>query len=167
MSEKQLSNETMLSFEEIMQLIDKVSQSNIDEVTIDTEASTIVLKKHDKNIVEVGTVSASPVVSQAASAPVMLTSNVQADANVAVVDDANTYIVKSPIVGTFYASKEEGGEPLVKVGDSVKKESIVAIIEAMKLMNEITAGADGVIAEIMVENGQLVEYGQELMKIKF
>ena len=82
-------------------------------------------------------------------------------------DEKNIYLVKSPIVGTFYSSKEEGGEPLVKVGDTVKKDSIVAIIEAMKLMNEITAGSDGVVAEIMVENGQIVEYGQPLMKIKF
>ena len=81
-------------------------------------------------------------------------------------DDANMYIVKSPIVGTFYASKEEGGEPLVTEGMEVKKDAVVGIIEAMKLMNEITAGADGTIAKIFVENGELVEYGQEIMKIR-
>lgn len=145
-----------MKFEEIMQLIDKVSTSKLTEFTmVDGEFSITV--KSEKSVV----------VSQNASLP--------AAASLSVVEetpsepkavDENVYIVKSPIVGTFYASKEEGGEPLVAEGSEVKKDTVVAIIEAMKLMNEITAGADGVIAEIMVENGELVEYGQEIMKIR-
>ena len=73
--------------------------------------------------------------------------------------------VTSPIVGTYYQAKEEGGEPFVKTGVSVKKGQVVGLVEAMKLMNEVTAPCDGVVEEITVENEQLVEYGQVLMKI--
>ncbi|MBQ2720556.1 MAG: acetyl-CoA carboxylase biotin carboxyl carrier protein [Clostridia bacterium] len=74
--------------------------------------------------------------------------------------------VKSPIVGVFYAAPAENADPYVKVGDTVKKGQTLCIIEAMKLMNEITAEDDGVIAEICVTNGQVVEYGTELFRIK-
>ncbi len=74
--------------------------------------------------------------------------------------------VKSPIVGVFYAAPAENAEPYVAVGDSIKKGQILCIVEAMKLMNEITAEEDGVIADICVTNGQVVEYGTELFRIK-
>ncbi len=70
--------------------------------------------------------------------------------------------VKSPLVGVFYAAPSEGAEPFVKVGDHVKKGETLAIVEAMKLMNEIEAEEDGVIQEICVKNGEAVEYGQDL-----
>jgi acetyl-CoA carboxylase biotin carboxyl carrier protein len=73
--------------------------------------------------------------------------------------------LKSPMVGTFYRSSSPGGKPFVDVGQAVKAGDTVCIIEAMKLLNEIEAGADGVIREILVENGQPVEYGQPLMII--
>ena len=74
--------------------------------------------------------------------------------------------VKSPIVGVFYAAPAENAAPYVVVGDSVKKGQTLCIIEAMKLMNEITAEEDGVISEVCVTNGQVVEYGTELFRIK-
>ena len=74
--------------------------------------------------------------------------------------------VKSPMVGVFYAAPTEDAEPFVKVGDQVKKGDTLCIIEAMKLMNEVVAENDGIIEAICVENGQLVEYGTELFRIK-
>lgn len=74
--------------------------------------------------------------------------------------------IKSPVVGVFYAAATENVSPYVAVGDSVKKGQILCIVEAMKLMNEITAEEDGVISEICVANGQVVEYGTELFRIK-
>ena len=74
--------------------------------------------------------------------------------------------VKSPIVGVFYASPAENAAPYVVAGDSVKKGQTLCIIEAMKLMNEITAEEDGVISEVCVANGQVVEYGTELFRIR-
>lgn len=74
-------------------------------------------------------------------------------------------IVKSPLVGVFYTSPTEEGTPFVCVGDSVKKGQTLAIVEAMKLMNEIESDYDGIISEILVENGEAVEYGQPLFRI--
>lgn len=74
--------------------------------------------------------------------------------------------VTSPLVGVFYASPAENAAPYVSVGDRVTKGQTLCIVEAMKLMNEITAEEDGVIAEICVVNGQVVEYGTELFRIR-
>lgn len=73
--------------------------------------------------------------------------------------------IKSPMVGVFYAAASEDSEPFVSVGDSVRKGDVLCVIEAMKLMNEITAEVDGEIAKICVENGQVVEYAQVLFEI--
>ena len=74
-------------------------------------------------------------------------------------------IVTAPLVGTFYAAPAEDEEPFVKVGERVEKGQIVAIIEAMKLMNEIESDFEGIVTEIFVENGQSVEYGQPLFAV--
>ena len=77
-----------------------------------------------------------------------------------------TTTVSSPTVGVFYAAPQENADPYVNVGDTVRKGDVLCIIETMKLMNEITAEEDGVIDEILVKNGQIVEYGTELFKIR-
>ena len=74
-------------------------------------------------------------------------------------------VVASPLVGTFYAAPSEGAEPFVRAGDPVKKGQTLAIVEAMKLMNEIESEYDGTVAAVLVENGQVVEYGQPLFRI--
>lgn len=76
------------------------------------------------------------------------------------------FIVKSPMVGTFYSSPTENGDSYVKIGDSVSNESILCIIEAMKLMNEIECEVEGTVAKIFVNNGDVVEFGQPIMAIK-
>ncbi|MCQ2492723.1 MAG: acetyl-CoA carboxylase biotin carboxyl carrier protein [Lachnospiraceae bacterium] len=75
-------------------------------------------------------------------------------------------VVKSPLVGTFYVAPEEGADPFVSVGDHVSKGETLAIVEAMKLMNEIECEFEGTVAKILVENGEMVEYGQPLFEIK-
>lgn len=74
-------------------------------------------------------------------------------------------LVKSPLVGTFYAAPSEEAAPFVSVGDHVAKGQTVAIVEAMKLMNDIECDFDGVISEVLVKNGETVEYGQPLFRI--
>ena len=81
-------------------------------------------------------------------------------------DDQTGSLVTSPLVGTFYAAPSQDLPPYVQVGDKVKKGQVLAIVEAMKLMNEIESDFDGEIAEIYVENGQPVEYGQKLFRIR-
>jgi acetyl-CoA carboxylase biotin carboxyl carrier protein len=80
--------------------------------------------------------------------------------------DENVHIVKSPILGTFYASPNPDAPAYVKVGDKVKNGDVLCIIEAMKLMNEINSDAEGEIVEVLVENQSPVEYGQPLFKIR-
>ena len=74
-------------------------------------------------------------------------------------------LVKSPLVGTFYAAPSQDAAPYVKVGDPVKKGQVLAIVEAMKLMNEIESDFDGTVAEVYVKNGESVEYGMPLFRI--
>lgn len=74
--------------------------------------------------------------------------------------------IKSPIVGVFYQAPAENAQPYVKVGDRVKAGTVLCLIEAMKMMNEITAEADGTIVEVCAKNGQVVDYGKELFRIK-
>ncbi len=80
--------------------------------------------------------------------------------------DDNLTAIKSPMVGTFYTAANPESEPFVKIGSSVDKDSVVCIIEAMKVFNEIRAEVSGVITRVMVQNGQAVEYNQPLFLIK-
>lgn len=98
---------------------------------------------------------AAPVAQEAQETPAVETQPAEVTGN----------IVRSPLVGTAYVSAEEGGEPLVKVGDTVKVGQTLIIVEAMKLMNEIQSDYAGVVKEILVENGQIVEYDQPLFVI--
>lgn len=82
-------------------------------------------------------------------------------------EESGSYVsVKSPIVGIFYAAPAENAEPYVAQGDAVKQGQTLCIVEAMKLMNEIPAECDGIIEKICVTNGQMVEYGTELFRIR-
>ena len=89
-----------------------------------------------------------------------------AAANMQTAAGSKDYIsVKSPIVGIFYTAPAENADPYVSIGDTVKKGQTLGIIEAMKLMNEIESEYDGVVKEILIENGQMAEYGQPLFVI--
>jgi acetyl-CoA carboxylase biotin carboxyl carrier protein len=81
-------------------------------------------------------------------------------------DEMELAVVKSPIVGTFYRSPEPGAPSFVEIGQRVKKDQVLCIIEAMKLMNEITSEYDGEIANVYVDNGKPVQYGERLFAIK-
>lgn len=81
-------------------------------------------------------------------------------------EQANYKEIKSPMVGVFYAASSPESQPYVKIGSHVKKGDVLCIIEAMKLLNELNSDMDGEIAEICAENGQVVEYGQTLFKLK-
>ena len=105
-----------------------------------------------------------------ANAPADLIANVHAPANsvalVASGDDPSLHTVTSPLVGTFYRSPSPNSKAFVEVGSTVKAGQVVCIVEAMKLMNEIESDVDGVVTEILVENGKPVEFGEKLFKIK-
>jgi acetyl-CoA carboxylase biotin carboxyl carrier protein len=89
-----------------------------------------------------------------------------AQAETAASEDQALQIIPSPIVGTFYRAASPNAEPFVKIGSDVRADTVVCIIEAMKLMNEIQAEVSGQVTKIYVENGQPVEYGQPLFGVK-
>ncbi|HJD45257.1 MAG TPA: acetyl-CoA carboxylase biotin carboxyl carrier protein [Candidatus Mediterraneibacter norfolkensis] len=167
-----------MKVEQVLQLIQAVSDSELTEFKYEGDGVKLSLKKTEGKIVQVQAPVAAPAVVQAApavipaapAAPAPLAPAPEAapaagEASAAEEAPAGN-IVKSPLVGTFYAAPAEDAEPFVKVGDSVKEGQVLAIVEAMKLMNEIESDFTGTVAEILVENGQAVEYGQPLFVIK-
>ena len=170
-----------MKVEQVLQLIQAVSDSELTEFKYEEDGVKLSLKKTEGKIVQVQTPVAAPAVVQAApavipaapvaaapAAPAPEAAPAAGEATAAEAADALPAgnIVKSPLVGTFYAAPAEDAEPFVKVGDSVKEGQVLAIVEAMKLMNEIESDFTGTVAEILVENGQAVEYGQPLFVIK-
>ena len=150
-----------MNYEDIKKLIDDMGTANIDELKIEfPEGMKISMKKNINK--EVVATTEQP---QAA----IPTIQVNTENNVIKEEktcEENYKIIKSPMVGTFYSKPAPDKEPFVKVGDNVKKEQVVCIIEAMKLMNEIESEFDGEIVEICVNDGDIIEYGMPLFKIK-
>jgi acetyl-CoA carboxylase biotin carboxyl carrier protein len=151
-------------------LIDLVQQSGIAELEITEGEEKVRISRG----VPTGTVHHAPqpgtVYVAAPPAAQMMPLEAAAGANAAGAEAAEPaqpegHVVKSPMVGTFYRASAPDAKPFVDVGDAVKTGDPVCIIEAMKLLNEIEADADGVVKEILVENGQPVEYGQPLFLI--
>lgn len=141
-------------------LIDLVADSGIAELEMTEGEDKVRIVRSSTNVAP--QVFAAPQV--AAPAPVV-TAAPAAVAPAPVAAEPVGHIVKSPMVGTFYRSSAPGSAPFVSIGTSVKEGETVCIIEAMKLLNEIETDASGVIKEILVENGQAVEYGQPLFII--
>ncbi|MDM5189906.1 acetyl-CoA carboxylase biotin carboxyl carrier protein [Bacillus sp. DX4.1] len=161
----------MFKIQEVRELIKLIDSSNIDEFEYKKDGTTIKMKKRGHEVVSVQTASVTkqPIQTQTveletAVAPAQVETPKQEEKQA--VQAGNLHKITSPMVGTFYASSSPDTSAYVSVGDRVSKESIVCIIEAMKLFNEIDADIEGEIVEILVNNGQLVEYGQPLFLVK-
>ncbi|HJE01014.1 acetyl-CoA carboxylase biotin carboxyl carrier protein [Staphylococcus auricularis] len=157
-----------MNFKEIKELIDILDQSNLTEINIDDKGGSVVLKKEKETEIITPQVSGQVAQAQApqAEAPAQNPSP-EAQSNTSeseASDDLQT--INAPMVGTFYKSPSPEESAYVQVGDTVSKDSTVCILEAMKLFNEIQAEVSGEITEILVEDGQMVEYGQPLFKVK-
>lgn len=153
----------MLSIEEIKQLIELVDASKLDELELEVKDTKLKLKKN-KEVTEV--VSSAPVAVPAAPTPQTIAPTQAAVEETPAAESENLEVITSPMVGTFYASRTPEDAPFVNPGSKVANDSIVCIIEAMKLFNDITADIDGEIAEVLVTNGELVEFGQPLFKVR-
>lgn len=164
----------MLKVQEIRELIKLVDQSSLDEFVYEYEGAKIKMKKN----AAVGTVTvkeqvtpAPVVVAERTPAPVAAVEVKQEEqiapqAQTPAADTSNLHKITSPMVGTFYQSPSPDADVYVKVGSKVSSDSVVCIVEAMKLFNEIEAEVNGEIVEILVKDGQLVEYGQPLFLVK-
>jgi acetyl-CoA carboxylase biotin carboxyl carrier protein len=163
-----------VNMEELRELIGLLRDNGLAELELEREDFRIRLRRE-------GLVAAAPVqyaanpgpapapvqpAAPANLAPASATAHPGADAATEASQDQDLHIIPSPIVGTFYRSPSPTAEAFVKIGSNVEPDSVVCIIEAMKLMNEIQAEAAGEVVKIYVENGQPVEYGQPLFGIR-
>ena len=156
---------------DLQTLLDLMGRYQLCEMEIEGEGRKIRLKKFDPH-----PVMSMPAIPFAA-APQMLASSMapaaMAQAGVPGASPAgpaplpaNIHEVKSPMVGSFYRAPSPEADPFVKEGDRVEENTVICIIEAMKVMNEITAGISGVVREILVKNGESVEFGQPILRIQ-
>ncbi|ENY5532295.1 acetyl-CoA carboxylase biotin carboxyl carrier protein [Staphylococcus pseudintermedius] len=153
-----------MNFKEIKELINILDNSYLTEISIEDKGTTINLKKEKEIVTQqisapqqmvAPTVTAEPVQVNAASVDTPTTEA-----------DTSLKTITAPMVGTFYKSPSPEESAYVQIGDQVTPDTTVCILEAMKLFNEIQAEVAGEIVEILVEDGQMVEYGQALFKVK-
>lgn len=146
----------------IKQVVDLMKRSDISEFEFEEDGFKLRLSSKGADAPQI--IHAAP--AGQATAPFPVATPATGEAVPAPVEEKGISIIKSPMVGTFYSASSPESPAFVKVGDKVSNESVVCIIEAMKVMNEIQAEMSGVITELLVENGEAVEYGQPLFKIK-
>jgi acetyl-CoA carboxylase biotin carboxyl carrier protein len=149
-------------------LIDLVAESDISELEVTEGESKVRIVKSTAHSAQnqVVMMPSAAVAAPAAAAPVAAGTPVAAAPAAAPEAAPTGHIVKSPMVGTFYRASAPGAPAFVDIGSVVKEGDTLCIIEAMKLLNEIDADASGTIRQILVENGQAVEYGQPLFIIE-
>ncbi len=156
------------SIEKIGALLALMRENDIVELELEEGDFSVALRKQGAFIGQ--PVAAAPVMTAGpqpapASAPAPAAA-APAPAASALRDDPNLQQIKSPIVGTFYRASSPEAAPFVQEGDAVRKDSVVCIIEAMKIMNEIRAENEGIIERVLVESGEPVEYGQPLFLVR-
>ncbi|WP_274651753.1 acetyl-CoA carboxylase biotin carboxyl carrier protein [Paenibacillus humicola] len=158
----------MFKLSEIKELIKLVDQTSVHELEIENEGARLFIRKPGK--AEAVNVQAAPVVPTYIPEAPAAAAAVQAAAEPAVSRPAekadNVLQIVSPMVGTFYRASSPDADPFVNIGDRIGEKTVVCILEAMKLMNELEAEVRGEIVDILVENGQLVEFGQPLFLVK-
>ena len=156
-----------INLEQLKQILDLVREHELSELEIEHEGLRLKVRKDASGALVVhqpapGAPPPAPSAARAAGAAVPAIPVAAAEEPV----DVELAVVKSPIVGTFYRSPEPGAAAFVEIGASVKKGQVLCIIEAMKLMNEIDSEYEGEIANIYVESGQPVQYGERLFAIR-
>jgi acetyl-CoA carboxylase biotin carboxyl carrier protein len=157
-----------MDFEDIERILELVRQHELVEFEIERgDGWKLRLRKASTTFqvlppqMQPAPMSVTPMVAAPAPAPIAAAPSPAAEETA-----LELAVVKSPIVGTFYRSAEPEAAPFVEVGQHVKKDEVLCIIEAMKLMNEITSEYDGEIVSVYVENGKPVQYGERLFAIK-
>ncbi|WP_249593865.1 acetyl-CoA carboxylase biotin carboxyl carrier protein [Peribacillus frigoritolerans] len=163
----------MFKIHEIREMIKLVDETSIEQLEIEEGDSKVLIQR---NVGAVPVFTKTPAVVPITSINEISKGRVQVAAAKVTEEkvhkapksenDENYAKIVSPMVGTFYAAPSEDAAPFVKSGDKVEETTIVCILEAMKLFNEIEAEINGEIVEVLVENGQLVEYGQPLFLVK-
>lgn len=149
-----------MNFDEIRNLVKLMGEYNLTEVKIESEDCNLCFRRGDDRA-PMAPVAVPAVMPVAAPAPAPAADNT-IDLPLFDKDAAPAETIDSPLVGTFYRAPGPDAAPFVQVGDRVNPDTVLGIIEAMKVMNEIKAEKSGVIKEILIENGQPVEFGQPM-----
>lgn len=148
-----------IDYKEIVKLIDLMEERNLSEFELEVEGIKIKISRGQTKAALSAPLSAS-------------VSSPEAEANSAGIEPFaeeeknNLRYISSPMVGTFYRSPDPSSPPFIEIGEPVKKNQTLCIIEAMKLMNEIESDIDGILEDVYVENGKPVEYGKRLFAIR-
>jgi acetyl-CoA carboxylase biotin carboxyl carrier protein len=157
-----------MDLRKIKTLIDLVEQSGISELEVKEGEESVRIARHPTGAMPqfITMQQAPPAVPAAPSSTPSVAGEPVAEKPAAAPPSAKKHFVRAPMVGTFYRSPSPGAKPFVEVGQTVKQGQTLCIIEAMKMLNQIEADRNGVIAEILVENGQPVEFDQPLFAIE-
>jgi len=145
-----------MDLDEIRQILQLMDENNLAEFELERDGLRIALRK----AVAVPAITAVPVPQTAAPAQAAPAQPTEAK------DEGKFAYVTSPMVGTFYVAPSPDSPPFVSAGDTVTKDTVVCIVEAMKVMNEIKAELDGTVVEVLVENAEPVEYGEPLFRVE-
>ncbi|HVU35785.1 MAG TPA: acetyl-CoA carboxylase biotin carboxyl carrier protein [Opitutaceae bacterium] len=155
-----------MDLKQIKQIIELMKRSELTEFAVEEEGFKLKIRRGTNGLPVVSTTRGSnPPFAPADTTPPIPTAAVT-PAPAAPKEEAGVTYIKSPMVGTFYRAASPESKPFMDVGGKVVENTVVCIIEAMKIMNEIQAETKGTVVEVLVENGQPVEYGQRLFKVK-
>lgn len=149
-----------MDLKQIKGIISLMESSNLTEFEIEEKDLKLRIKRGSENAPALIATPAAATPIASASAPTPASSEEK------VVEEEGVTLMKSPMVGTFYRAPSPDNPPFIEAGQKAAKGAVLCIIEAMKVMNEIKAESSGTVIEILVENGENVEYGQPLFKIK-
>jgi acetyl-CoA carboxylase biotin carboxyl carrier protein len=144
-----------LSDEDVREILRIIDESDLDELQVDTEGFSLHVRK-----------SAGHGVADPQPAPPLPAPKPAAAAPPAPEPQDGAVTIDSPMLGTFYRAESPGGEPFVEIGSVVETDTIVCIIEVMKMMNSIPAGIAGEVVDVFHEDGELVEYGAPLFRVR-
>lgn len=147
----------MYSLDELKEIIALLEEHNLTTIKMSDKTNSVCIEKAPATVQPIATPVTAPVSTAVPQAPVQETVNAPATSTGKTID--------SPMVGVFYAAPNPDSKPFISVGQTVNKGDVVCIIEAMKIMNEITADESGKVTEVLVKNGDVVEYGQPLFRI--
>ncbi|MDR1744705.1 MAG: acetyl-CoA carboxylase biotin carboxyl carrier protein [Planctomycetota bacterium] len=148
------------SIEKINALLAMMKDNDVVELELEEGDFSVALRKQGAFM------AAAPAAPVMMPAPAVPQAAPAAPAAPAPANDPGLFTLKSPIVGTFYRTSSPEASPFVQEGDAVRKDTVVCIVEAMKIMNEIRAEVDGAIEKVLVESGEPIEYGQPLFLIR-
>ncbi len=151
--------------EQIKEILDAFEERNMQKLALKQGEFEITLER-SPSTTEV--MASSPYMSPmypASALPQIPQTNASVTVEEASAEDSKTNYITSPMVGTFYATPSPDQPPFVQVGDTVKEGQVVCIVEAMKVMNEVKATSNGVVKEILIDNGHPVEFGSKIFKL--